>query len=338
MERFKQILKMTQPELHYYLLGKLEQLYDIKDIFMEKESFIYVKGEIPVLLLAHLDTVHANPPTDDTIFHDQEKGVLWSPDGIGGDDRCGVYSILEILEQGYRPHILFCWDEEIGTVGSANFTTFDIPGTEDINFAIQLDRKGFGESVYYSLDNKDFEDYINSFGFETQLGSYTDICQVCPSLGFAGVNLSAGYMDEHTSEERIYYFELKETQKKVVEILVDQMVNPTIYDYDEDDSILGYGRAYGSYGSYYDYDYGYDTRYLSDDTSYDDDTPYVNNYTKKEKEKECQFCGAIKGTVPWDETDSVVLSNLCNECREEYAKDVSDHNKMQALQEHPTED
>jgi len=341
MEGFRQILKMTQPELHFYLLGRLEHYYKLEDIFIEDGSFIYVRGEIPVLLLAHLDTVHLHAPTDDSIFYDQEQGVIWSPDGIGGDDRCGVFSILEMLEKGYRPHVLFCWDEEVGTIGSSNFTTFDIEDTEEINFAIQLDRKGFGESVYYNLDNKDFEDYINSFGFETELGSYTDICQVCPSLGFAGVNLSAGYMDEHMDIERIYFFELKETQRKVMEILDDQKINPRLYDY-KDKSSYSY-----RYSSYYDpFDYynnslsnsynGYPGE--DEDDDYNEDGEYIKNFLGSsektiEEDTECQFCGAIKGTVPWDETDSPVLSCLCNECREEYGKDVSNHNQYKKEQE-----
>ena len=47
---------------------------------------------------------------------------MWCPDGIGGDDRCGVFNILDILSQGYLPHVIFSWNEEIGGVGATKFS------------------------------------------------------------------------------------------------------------------------------------------------------------------------------------------------------------------------
>lgn len=336
LQTFKNILQMTQEGLHFYLLGQIESMYNSRDIYRVDGSFIYAKGDIPVLMLAHLDTVHTVAPTEETIFHDKEKNVLWCPDGIGGDDRCGVFSILDMLTQGYRPHVLFCWDEEIGTIGSSFFTKNvenyfgeDVQtALTEINFAIQLDRKGFGESVYYYLDNIDFEEYINSFGFKTHNGSYTDICQVCPEFGFAGVNLSAGYMDEHTSYERIYINEMYKTQRKVKEILEDQYQNPKFYEYKED-SYAGYGN-YGYSNYYQNGSYCYwgdeDVYDESDYLNYDDDEtsfiPYKSRNKKKEVEQ-CEFCFLDKGTVPWSDTDNEVLSHLCDECREKYLEDVS---------------
>lgn len=316
---FNNILQMSQEDLHFYLLGKLESFYSATDIFRQDGSFIYVKGDNPVLMVAHLDTVHDVLPTPETLFHDQEKNIMWCIDGIGGDDRCGVFSILDILTQGYRPHLLFCWDEEIGTVGSQEFVNAVMSEEDnqqlcdtldDITFAIQLDRKGFSEAVYYDLDNREFEDYINKFGFETCLGSFTDICQICPALGIAGVNLSAGYMDEHTSYERIYIDELYATQEKVIKILEDQENIPHLFTYKEKAS------AYRS--SPYSYGGSLWTEDESDYLNYMDvdETKFVENRTEK-----CDFCDIDINSPEWFSNDQDILpklNQLCEKCRDRY--------------------
>lgn len=345
---FKHILTLEQEDLHHFLLGRLASIYSMKDIYRLDGSFTYVKGEIPVLLCAHLDTVHTKAPTEARIFHDQEKNVMWSPDGIGGDDRCGVFNILDILQKGYRPHILFSWDEEIGCHGSREFAAnaenyfgLDIQNAlSEVNFAIQFDRKGFGESVYYDLDNQEFEDYINSFGFKTEWGSFTDIAVVCPEFGFAGVNLSAGYMDEHNLYERIYINELYRTQEKVINILDDQIENSYFFKYEE--SILGgygyygYGRNTYSVGYGWDWDeqmeieaynagYGvdaYGNQLTPSEGIYDFDDPI-----EEEAIGECQFCMQSFGVVKHTRVKDVVLNSLCDSCRDDYEHGLA-QNKM----------
>ena len=49
------------------------------------------------------------------------RAVAMSPQGIGGDDRCGVWMILQILRTA-NCHVLFCEDEEVGCVGAKKFT------------------------------------------------------------------------------------------------------------------------------------------------------------------------------------------------------------------------
>ena len=79
-------------------------------------EYIVAEGSIPICLVAHLDTVNENPPEE--IFYDQEQRVMWSPDLLGADDRAGVYAIIRILSDGYRPHIIFTTDEEKGALGA----------------------------------------------------------------------------------------------------------------------------------------------------------------------------------------------------------------------------
>lgn len=334
---FKEILMMEQEELHFYLLGKLSELYDNSKIFRVDEQYTYVAGDIPVVLLAHLDTVHYTKPNLSNLFHDQEKNAMWCIEGIGGDDRCGVFTILEILSMGYRPHIMFCWNEEIGCKGSGNLvdtieTNFGEPVQEElqkINFAVQIDRKGFGEAVYYDLDNKEFEDYISGFGFKTEIGSFTDIGEICPEFGFAGVNVSAGYINEHTTEEVIYINEMNSTRDKIIRILQDQMRNPKFFKYTP--FAYSYGSGWGSqYGSWSGYSYGgysaKSTYKESDDLDYDDDEvgdPYGFDRKPNYYETTCQYCynDLIEG-VNFDHSEDEVLNHLCNNCRVAYREDT----------------
>ena len=115
MACFESILKMTQGELKEYLLQQLRE-HGYEPVC--KSGFLYAEGTVPVLLVAHLDTVHSHRP--DIICRSEDGRYLMSPYGIGGDDRAGVYMIL-LLMRKCRCHILFCEEEEVGGVGARKF-------------------------------------------------------------------------------------------------------------------------------------------------------------------------------------------------------------------------
>ena len=64
-----EILKKTQEELMEYLICKLEQ-GGYKNRLAYTDKFIYARGDIPVLLVAHLDTVHMELPK---IYFDKKQ-------------------------------------------------------------------------------------------------------------------------------------------------------------------------------------------------------------------------------------------------------------------------
>lgn len=165
-------------------------------------DYILGIGDVPVMLLAHYDTVHAHTPHHVT----NTNGILTSPNtGLGADDRAGVFGVLEVVKN-CKCHVLFCGGEEIGCVGSGRFADDYIKGAIpmlDVNYCIQLDRRGKNDAVYYEGDNKEFEEFISGFGWETASGSFTDICKVCPALDVSGVNLSIGYEHEHHLDESL---------------------------------------------------------------------------------------------------------------------------------------
>ena len=96
MACFESILKMTQGELKEYLAQQLRE-YGYEPVC--KTGFLYAEGTVPVMLVAHLDTVHTHQP--DIICRSEDGRYLMSPYGIGGDDRAGVYPVTQILLKHY---------------------------------------------------------------------------------------------------------------------------------------------------------------------------------------------------------------------------------------------
>lgn len=234
---FRNILQCSQENLKVILSNFLK--YKGYEEVINEDGFVYAKGDIPILLVAHLDTVHRQKPSE--IYYDRKQGIMWSPQGIGGDDRCGVYGICEILRT-HKPSILFTEDEEIGGIGASK--AVEKLEKPEVKFMIELDRRGQNDCVFYDCENKDFQEYIKGFGFEKQWGSFSDICILSKAWDLASVNLSIGYQREHTEKEIINVNDMLETCRKVINILDDK--DERCFDYQE--------KKYDyKYTSYYDY-------------------------------------------------------------------------------------
>lgn len=224
---FLKILFLTQYELKSFLYKVLTE-YGYAPYWAD--GYLYAKGNIPIMLLSHMDTVHKEPVQE---FYVSNNGNITSPQGIGGDDRCGVYAlytaIVESSVTGSRPYILFTEDEEVGGIGASKFAN-DLYAYNDIevNFLVELDRKGSNDSVYYECDNADFEAFINAYGFKTDYGSFSDISTVAPALGVAAVNLSCGYYNAHTTKEIINLYDLNNSIAKLSRIIADTASGYTI--------------------------------------------------------------------------------------------------------------
>lgn len=194
-----------------YLNKKYEKVTKTKD-------FIFAEGNIPVVLVAHCDTVFTEAPSQ--IYYDEQKNVMWSPQGLGADDRAGVWAIIKIIRSGFRPHILFTTNEEMGGIGAAKFIkAYPTPIVKDIKYFIELDRRGTNDCVFYECDNPDFVDYVESFGFCENWGTFSDISIICPKWKIAGVNLSIGYENEHTMLETLHITPMYQTVERVINML-----------------------------------------------------------------------------------------------------------------------
>lgn len=242
-KKFENICKMSQLRLKKYVEMQLKTTH--KDITVG-DGFVFAKGTFPVLLVAHMDTVHDLLP--DLIVYDFEKDTISCAEGIGGDDRCGIYMILEIVKN-YNCSVLFCEDEESGGVGARKFIQTDLAKELEFNYAIELDRKGSNDAVFYDCDNEEFEEFITADFYKTAWGSFSDISVVAPFLKCAAVNLSCGYYNAHHKDEYVVLHEMERSMEEVCKIL-ERTTEDDKFEYVK----CEYGNSYlGSYykGTYY---------------------------------------------------------------------------------------
>jgi DNA-directed RNA polymerase subunit RPC12/RpoP len=292
---FKNIVSINQDSLKKTLRAYIEKHY--KNFYFT-ENYLIGYGDIQVALVAHMDTVFTKLPQ--SIYYDREQGVIWSPEGLGADDRAGVFAILKILESGLRPTVIFTTDEENGCIG-AEFLVNDFP--EDpigLKYIIELDRRGTNDCVFYECDNKDFVKYVEQFGFIVNFGTLSDISVICPAWKVAGVNLSVGYEDEHSKTETLHTAPLLRTISNVKNML--QQENIPFFKYVPCDNTFFNWSAWRSFQrgctskSYDDYNYWFD----------DEDT-----IVKCEK---CKKLFADYETIPVKRADGKIVHYCTDHC------------------------
>lgn len=261
-----------------------------------------------------MDTVFSKPARE--VFYDRQKNVIWSPNGLGADDRAGVFAIIQILKKGLRPHVIFTTDEESGAWGATALGKEPCP-FEDLRYIIELDRRGADDCVFYDCENPEFNAYIESFGFVEAIGSFSDICMICEDWEIAGVNLSIGYRDEHSVTEVLFVGHMLNTIDKVVTMLTTPV--DTIPKFKYIPAAYGMGWWYGKWASSH-----YDNTHCflcGHEFKNEDMIPVKlrNNLVKN-------FCiDCIVDNVSWckccgeafepEENDKM---GLCNDCRHEF--------------------
>lgn len=216
MKDFIKVCKQTQKNLKNMLAQFLKNNGYAPIV---GDGFIYAPGVEPVCVTAHMDTVHKETVKDVVI---ENGDTISSPQGIGGDDRCGIYMIMEMVKQRIYPTILFCEDEEIGGVGSDKFIRTehfkDLKGR--VKLFIELDRAHDTDLVYYDDDNKEFHNWCAKItGYKTSYGSFSDISNLCPDAGISGVNISCGYYHAHTLDECVVFSEMEASLKVSIKLI-----------------------------------------------------------------------------------------------------------------------
>lgn len=235
---FIDVLTKTQSEMLAWLPEVLADYgYQIKvtDYMIQAIS----TEENQPCLVAHLDTINTKrknsgysygtyyqtttvtstekdrtPEEEDILV--TERYILLSPECkssiqcLGADDRVGVKTILDILETGLRPHILFTTDEEVGCVGSRKAVEENaLEGLKMASMLIQIDRgvheRSWHEMVTYDFDPESHKEIFDELRktYTMATGSYTDVAVLGPYLDKPIVNVSASYMHEHTTDEFI---------------------------------------------------------------------------------------------------------------------------------------
>ena len=233
-KEFEKLCRMSQKQLKNHVKQRLQSAN--REVITE-DGYVFAKGTFPVLLVAHLDTVHKKLPS--IIEYDLTQDIISSPNGIGGDDRCGVYMIFKILKK-FNCSVLFC----------------------------EFDRAHANDAVFYQCANSDFEKFITKEFYKTAYGSFTDICEVAPAIGCAAVNLSCGYYAAHTTSEYVVLSEMEKSIEAACAILARTTENDK-FEYIE--------KAY-QYSKYYNYMNGYPYSYSYEDEEDDIDDRFCEKY------------------------------------------------------------
>ena len=232
----KGLLTATDIEILKFFKSK-----KLKGTVTDGVNYLYVPGDIPICLVAHVDTVRYDKSPPKLKF---ERNRVYVDGGgvLGADDRAGVYAIHHILEQGYKPHILLTNYEECGARGVQEFL-FDYSHTmeqSDIRLFIEIDRRGATEYVTYNSTHNKVDEYISSFGFIQGHGSFSDIKYITDDTKIPSVNVSAGYQNEHTSREVLYLDALALTISRLGSIMQSPIDKRYVYE-----SSVKYTYSYG---------------------------------------------------------------------------------------------
>ena len=228
------IVCMDQNELKLFLYDFLKKKYKESDVSF-KEGYLYVNGTDPYTLVAHLDTVHQNKCTLNSIFSftKEDNCCISSIHGIGGDDRCGVGIICELVNAGLRPMIIFTENEEKGCLGMQEAIKNNklLEQVKNTNFIVQFDRKGNNDAVFYRCNNDKFKNFICENGWKEASGTYSDILILAPLTNKAAVNLSSAYYYPHTLKEYINLDEYKDVIKRSKKLLLSKEVKKSSFNY-----------------------------------------------------------------------------------------------------------
>lgn len=185
-------------------------------------------------IVSHTDTVHSIRQNRKVYIHgrnlfamastESKFGSSISQAGIGGDDKCGVYTCLKALEDLNDIKAVFFRFEESGCVGSR---ASEMKFFDDCNFVVQCDRRGNSDFITFTngiqVASEEFKSAMKpiyeKYGYSSCLGIATDVGALkSRGLKISACNLSCGYYDPHTSAETINMDDLDNCYQMVVDM------------------------------------------------------------------------------------------------------------------------
>ena len=231
LQRLKEVLAIpTHSRNEKLMIEYLESVLSEKgfEYYKDKMGNIYVtKGEAEFYpcFVAHTDTVHyVNHNLKVVQLEEDGKTILTGidsetmrPSGIGGDDKCGVFLCLEMLDTLDNVKVALFVSEEIGCLGSRQA---DPEFFKNVGYAIQYDSPK-GNSMSLTLmgiklfgEETDFGNKVSPLILEHGINSwerhpYTDIWPLMEKFNFSCLNLAAGYHRYHTANEYVVVEEVQ---------------------------------------------------------------------------------------------------------------------------------
>lgn len=254
-------------------------------------NLLITKGESDTYpcLAAHMDQVQDAHSKDFSVIEIGGDVLGWSPkshaqQGLGADDKNGVFICLELLRQFDVMKVAFFVGEEVGCKGSS---AVDLEFFKDCRFIVEPDRRG-GHDLITSMFCGDVcsEDFIKAigyekFGYKFDEGSITDVGELVErGVGISCLNLSCGYYHAHSDNEITILSELENCLHFVAHIV---NTCTDVYPFE-----LDYGSYHGLYGGYRSFGRCLSPRqhkkseddyiYYVDGGYYDEDYTLMDNY------------------------------------------------------------
>lgn len=167
---------------------------------------------------AHMDEVHRNREADYVVELDGDEIRGYSakaeaPQGIGADDKNGIWVALKVMERIPYIKAAFFVREEVGCIGSENV---DLGFFDNCRFVIECDRRNGGDFIYEAkevpLCTFEFMDTMNAaaYRYKPVRGFSTDVVMLRQrGLKCCACNLSCGYYEPHTDDEYTRVSELQ---------------------------------------------------------------------------------------------------------------------------------
>lgn len=188
----------------------LKKHLKITDFEVLGNQIYRIRPDTP-LLVAHMDQVQKKQ--SEKLFFNENREKVWSDQGIGADDKNGIWIILKLLEKFKDISFIFSDKEEVGGNIITVLNKIDKPILDTIKYGIVFDRRN-GTDILGELNSyceKDLDSDImelgKKFGYKPVMGLWSDCDTISDYLPC--VNLSCGYYESHTEKEYTKISELK---------------------------------------------------------------------------------------------------------------------------------
>jgi hypothetical protein len=194
----------------------------------------------------HTDTVHDNGGKQELAIDGKGMvGLKSKKNGsncLGADDTSGVWLMREMILAKKPGLYVFHRSEENGAVGSNYIADHTPELLTNVDMAIALDRKGYGDVITHQAGERccsqafatDLAGALgltftpSSHGLFTDTANYTKLVPEC-------TNLSVGYHDQHTSSETQSLLFLAKLRARLLELEPDKLTvarDPGVIEYD----------------------------------------------------------------------------------------------------------
>ena len=199
-------------------------------------------------VISHTDTVHSidtinireevlpNAQREEKLAY-KAYNDLGYPTGIGGDDKCGVFACLTLLQELPNVKAAFFVAEETGCHGSLKASEEFF---SNVGYCIQFDapenwmitEKCFGQVLFdrntefFEVCDKVLTEGMNNDDMEYMVHPYTDVYALRGKFDFSCINISIGYYNYHTKHEYVVVedvFNGIEMGKKMIENLGNKL-------------------------------------------------------------------------------------------------------------------